>query len=153
MSTGLGVYVTHKRLKMCPYIIRVRNNLDILSLILSEFMNDGDSISLQHHKVTVHTHCMPQFNLFQTQTTVCKQRTWIWYSNLYLEVFSFSENIFSFWKMTSLQLREFWQSRKIITSYVCLSHWSFNKIYREIVQFFFIVLCFCPILYIELLLS
>ena len=38
-------------------------------------MNDGNSISLQYHKVTVHNYCMPQFELFQTLTTPYKQRT------------------------------------------------------------------------------
>ena len=35
-------------------------------------MNGGGSISLQNHEVTVHNHCMPQFDLFQTHTTAYK---------------------------------------------------------------------------------
>ena len=34
-----------------------------------QLMNDGDSISLQYHKVTVHDHNVPKFDIFETQTT------------------------------------------------------------------------------------
>ena len=35
-------------------------------------MNDGNPISLQYLEVTVHYYCMPQFDLFQIQTTAYK---------------------------------------------------------------------------------
>ena len=35
-------------------------------------MNDGNSISLQYHEVTIHNHCIPQIDLFQVWTTTYK---------------------------------------------------------------------------------
>ena len=31
-----------------------------------QLMNDGDSISLPYHEVTVHNHCMPRLHIFLT---------------------------------------------------------------------------------------